>query len=138
MLVKYKKRDDHLKDLSIVFELVWIYQLRMNPFKCAFGVTYGKFHCFSVTHQRIEIYEAKVDAISKISEPQYIHELKSLQVKLAYLRRFISNLTGRLQAFTQLMKKRVLFNWDQSCTNAFKCIKSYLAKSTVLVGPITW
>ncbi|XP_015170845.1 uncharacterized protein [Solanum tuberosum] len=69
-------------------------------------------------------------------EPQNIHELKSPQGKLAYLRRFISNLAGRCQLFGHLMKKGAPFNWDETCSDAFKSIKSYLAKPPVLAAPI--
>ncbi|XP_015170846.1 uncharacterized protein [Solanum tuberosum] len=41
LVVKSRKRSDHLKDLRMVFELLRRYQLRMNPLKCAFGFTSG-------------------------------------------------------------------------------------------------
>ncbi|XP_049359184.1 uncharacterized protein LOC125823856 [Solanum verrucosum] len=136
LMVKLKKRGDHLKDLRMVFELLRRYQLRMNPLKCAFGVTSGKFLGFIVRHRGIEIDQDKVDAISKMPEPRNIHELKSLQGKFAYLRRFISNLAGRCQPFGHLMKKSAPFNWDQTCSDAFKSIKSYLVKPPILAAPI--
>ncbi|XP_059277863.1 uncharacterized protein LOC132032067 [Lycium ferocissimum] len=136
LVVKSRKRSDHLQDTRMVFERLRRYQLRMNPLKCAFGVTSGKFLGFIVRHRGIEIDQAKVDAILKMPEPRNIHELKSLQGKLAYIRRFISNLAGRCQPFSHLMKKGVPFKWDTSCTNAFKSIKSYLMKPPVLVAPV--
>ncbi|KAL0396392.1 UNVERIFIED_CONTAM: Transposon Tf2-12 polyprotein [Sesamum calycinum] len=83
-----------------------------------------------------EIEQAKIDAILRMPEPRNIHELKSLQGKLAYLRRFISNLAGRCQPFSRLMKKDVPFQWDEACDKAFKSIKSYLMKPPVLVAPV--
>ena len=68
--------------------------------KCAFGVISSKFLGFIVRHRGIEIDRSKIDAIQKMPEPQNIHELKSLQGKLAYIRRFISNLAGHCQPFT--------------------------------------
>ncbi|KAL0445564.1 UNVERIFIED_CONTAM: Transposon Tf2-11 polyprotein [Sesamum latifolium] len=47
-VVKSKKREDHLYDLRKVFERLRRYQLKMNPSKCAFGVTSGKFLRFIV------------------------------------------------------------------------------------------
>ncbi|KAL0453380.1 UNVERIFIED_CONTAM: Transposon Tf2-12 polyprotein [Sesamum latifolium] len=96
LVVKSKKREDHLYDLRKVFECLRRYQLKMNPSKCAFRVTSRKFLGFIVRQRGIEIEQAKIDAILKMPEPRNIHELKSLQGKLAYLRRFISNLAGRL------------------------------------------
>ncbi|KAL0423408.1 UNVERIFIED_CONTAM: Polyprotein P3 [Sesamum radiatum] len=43
LVVKSKKREDHLHDLRKIFERLRRYQLKMNPSKFAFGVTSGKF-----------------------------------------------------------------------------------------------
>ncbi|TYK21900.1 uncharacterized protein E5676_scaffold494G00380 [Cucumis melo var. makuwa] len=43
LVVKSKRQQDHLKDLKVVFDRLRKYQLRMNPLKCAFGVTSEKF-----------------------------------------------------------------------------------------------
>ncbi|KAL0373498.1 UNVERIFIED_CONTAM: hypothetical protein Sradi_3265500 [Sesamum radiatum] len=108
----------------------------MNPSKCALGVTSEKFLGFIIRQWGIEIEQAKINVILRMPEPRNIHELKSLQGKLAYLRRFISNLVGRCQPFIRLMKKDVPFEWDEACDKAFKSIKSYLMKPPVLVAPV--
>ncbi|KAL0318211.1 UNVERIFIED_CONTAM: Transposon Tf2-12 polyprotein [Sesamum calycinum] len=136
LVVKSKKLENHFHDLRKVFERLRRYQLKMNPSKCAFGVTSGKFLGFIVRQRGIEIEQAKIDVILRMPEPRNIHELKSLQGKLAYLRRFISNLAGRCQPFSRLMKKDVPFQWDEACDKAFKSIKSYLMKPPVLVAPV--
>jgi len=136
LVKKSREKGDHMKDLRMVFEYLRRYQLRMNPLKCAFGVTSGKFLGFIVRHRGIEIDQAKVDAILKMPEPRDIHELKSLLGKLAYLRIFISNLAGRCQPFRHLMKKGIPFKLDQACSNAFESIKTYLMKPPVLAAPI--
>ena len=69
--------------------------------------------------------------------PRNLRELRGLQGRLAYIRRFISNLSGRCQPFTRLMKKDVPFVWDQACQNAFKEIKQYLLRPPILMAPIT-
>ncbi|KAL0282753.1 UNVERIFIED_CONTAM: hypothetical protein Sangu_2479000 [Sesamum angustifolium] len=71
-----------------------------------------------------------------MAEPQNIHKLKSLQGKLAYLRRFISNIASRCQPFNRLMKKYVPSQWDEACNKAFKSINSYLMKPPVLIAPV--
>nr|XP_027068875.1 uncharacterized protein LOC113694208 [Coffea arabica] len=136
LVVKSKKREDHIQDLRKVFQRLRRYQLKMNPLKCAFGVTSGKFLGFIVHQRGIEVDRSKIDAIVNMPEPRNIHELKSLQGKLAYIRRFISNLAGRCQPFSRLMKKGVPFEWDESCRNAFTSIKMYLMNPPVLAAPI--
>ncbi|KAL0446207.1 UNVERIFIED_CONTAM: hypothetical protein Slati_1748600 [Sesamum latifolium] len=55
LVVKSTKREDHLRDLRKVFECLRRYQLKMNPSKCAFGVTFEKFLRFIVRQRGIEI-----------------------------------------------------------------------------------
>ncbi|KAM1935127.1 hypothetical protein ACFX15_019227 [Malus domestica] len=55
VVVKTKKRSDHLKDLRVVFERLRKYNLKMNPLKCAFGVTSRKFLGFIVKYRGIEV-----------------------------------------------------------------------------------
>ncbi|KAI5334535.1 hypothetical protein L3X38_024668 [Prunus dulcis] len=43
MLVKIKTADQHLHNLSLIFGILKEYQMRLNPTKCAFSVSSGKF-----------------------------------------------------------------------------------------------
>ena len=49
MLVKSKWEDDHLTDLQETFDTLWSYNMKLNPSKCAFGVTARKFLGFMVS-----------------------------------------------------------------------------------------
>ena len=66
IVVKSKTRGDHLAILRKVFERCRLYELRMNPLKCAFGVTAGKFLGFLVHQRGIDIDPSKVQAIATI------------------------------------------------------------------------
>ncbi|KAI5338076.1 hypothetical protein L3X38_017347 [Prunus dulcis] len=136
LVVKTRKREHHLSDLKRVFDRLRKHQLKMNPLKCAFGVTSGKFLGFVVRHRGIEIDPSKIKAICEMPPPQNLRELRGLQGRLAYIRRFISNLSGRCQPFSRLMRKDVPFVWDQACQNALESIKQYLLNPPVLMAPI--
>ena len=43
MLVKSKKAKQHLNNLRETFNILRKYQMRLNPAKCVFGVSSGKF-----------------------------------------------------------------------------------------------
>lgn len=79
----------------------------MNPLKCAFGLTSGKFLGFIVIHRGIEVDPQKIKAILEMPPPKNLKEFQSLQGRLAYIIRFISNLSGRIHPFSRLMKKGV-------------------------------
>jgi hypothetical protein len=48
LMVKSKEKENHLQDLRLVFERLRRFQLKMNPLKCVFGVSSGKFLGFIV------------------------------------------------------------------------------------------
>ena len=49
MLVKSQRKDDYLKDLKETFDTLRSYNMKLNPSKCLFGVTTGKFLRFKVS-----------------------------------------------------------------------------------------
>ena len=49
MLVKSRREEDHLEDLKETFDTLRFYNMKLNPGKCAFGVTVGKFLGFMVS-----------------------------------------------------------------------------------------
>jgi len=69
--------------------------------------------------------------------PRNLKELRGLQRELTYIQRFISNLSGRCQPFTKLMKKGVSFVWDGACQETFEKIKRYLTHPPVLAAPVS-
>src|SRR3954467_12084290 len=111
------------------------HQLKMNPTKSFLGVSSGKFFGFVVTSKGIHPDPEKISAIRDMEPPRILKELRGLQGKLAYIRRFISNLSGCCQPFSKLMRKGVTFVWDQACQDAFDEIKHYLTTPPVLVPP---
>jgi len=121
--VKGRAKGDHIAVLKTVFDIMWVHQLRMNPTKSFLRVASGKFLGFVVTSKGIHLDPEKVRVVQEMQPPRNLKELRGLQGRLAYIRRFISNLSGRCQPFTRLMKKGVSFIWDDTCQQAFEEIK---------------
>ena len=91
----------------------------MNPLKCAFGVTAGKFLGFLVHQRGIDVDPSKVQAITTMKPPATLTQLKSFLGKLSYIQRFIMGLTALTTAFTPLLKKGKPFNWNSRYQQAF-------------------
>ena len=49
MLIKSKQRPDHVTHLQEASELLKAYDMKLNPSKCAFGVSASRFLGFMVT-----------------------------------------------------------------------------------------
>ena len=63
MLVKSQDKGKHLDDLQETFDTFRQYNMRLNPNKCAFGVSSRKFLGFIVSHRGIEANPDKIQAI---------------------------------------------------------------------------
>jgi hypothetical protein len=87
IVVKSAGDDSHLADLRLAFEKMCRYKLKMNPLKCAFGVSAGKFLCFIVYEKGIEIDPKKIEAIWSVKAPTCKKDLQKLMGKVNYLRR---------------------------------------------------
>uniref|UniRef100_A0A2N9HI99 Uncharacterized protein n=1 Tax=Fagus sylvatica TaxID=28930 RepID=A0A2N9HI99_FAGSY len=78
MIAKSRTAQDHLTDLRKLFQRLKKYQLRLNPNKCAFGVTSGKLLGFIVSGRGIEIDPAKLTATC---EPLFKLLRKDVKIK---------------------------------------------------------
>ena len=63
MLVKSTKSGNHARDLHEAFKTMKKYGMRLNPAKCAFGVSSGKFRDYMVSSRGIEANPEKIQAI---------------------------------------------------------------------------
>ena len=88
-----------------VFERCRAFKLRMNPLKCAFGVSFRKFLSFLVRNRGIDVDPTKVTAIVTMKPPAMVKEFKSFLGKVSYIQRFIPGLASITSAFARLLKK---------------------------------
>jgi hypothetical protein len=134
IIVKSASLDSHLADLRLAFEKMHQYGLQMKPLICAFGVSADKFLDFIIHKHGIEIDAKWVESMKKVKAPTCKKELQSFLGKVNYLRWFISNLLGRVKAFTPILwlKNDAEFIWGAEQQAAFKEIKEYLSTPPVL------
>src|SRR4026207_421772 len=137
IVVKSKSAGGHLEDLRQVLEQTRRFGLKMNPKKCAFGVSAGQFLGFLVHERGIEIGLKSQEAVKTMKPPTAKKELQKLIGKINFVRRFISNLSGRIEPFMGLVKIKSddEFHWGTEQQQAFDEIKEYLSKPPVLVPP---
>jgi hypothetical protein len=86
IVVKSASLNSHLADLRLAFEKMRRYGLKMNPLKCASGVSAGKFLGFIVHEKGVEIDPKKIESIRKVQAPTCKKELQRFLGKVNYLR----------------------------------------------------
>ena len=125
MLVKSTTAKLHIAHLVEAFLILKEYNMKLNPAKCAFGVSVGKFIGFIVNNQGIEANPDKIKAVLDMASPSSIKEVQRLTGRIAALSRFVSRASDKCQPFFQILKKA--FRWDARCEEAFAALKTYLS-----------
>ena len=136
LVVKAKSPVKHLLHLRQVFERCKEYNLRMNPSKCAFGVSSGMFLGLLVHQRRIDLDPTKAKAITTLTPPANLKELRRFVGKVSYLRRFITSLAEILKPLVEQTKKGVTFVWCDQCEKAFKKIQEILADPHTMLASL--
>ena len=75
MLVKSLDEEKHLDNLQETFDTLRRYYMKLNPSKCVFGVSLGKFLRFMVSNRGIEANPDKIQAILDMEPPKNIKEV---------------------------------------------------------------
>jgi hypothetical protein len=104
IVVKSAEFSSHIADLRRAFDKMRRYGLKMNPRKCVFGVSAGKFLGFVIHEHGIEIDADRIKYIRNVGPPTCKVEVQKFLSKVNYLRRFISNLAGKIDAFTPILQ----------------------------------
>ena len=104
--------------------------MKLNPSKCAFGVSSGKFLGFMVSQRGIEANLDKIQAILDMEPPKNTKEVQSLTGRVAALNRFVSKATDKCLPFFKILRKA--FEWTDECQKAFQDLKVYLTTAPLL------
>ena len=133
MLVKSTTVELHITHLSEAFQILREYNMKLNPAKCVFGVSTGKFLGFIVNNRGNEANPDKIKAVLDMPPPSNIKEVQRLTGRIAALSIFVSIASDKCQPFFQVLKKA--FQWDTHCEEAFAALKTYLSSPPILVSP---
>ena len=107
--------------------------MKLNPAKCAFGVSARKFLGFIVNNRGIEANPDKIKVVLDMLPLSNIKDIQRQTGRIAALSRFVSRASDKCRPFFQVLKKA--FQWDAHCQEAFTALKTYLSSPPTLVSP---
>ncbi|KAL5835807.1 hypothetical protein ACOSQ3_015358 [Xanthoceras sorbifolium] len=135
MLVKSLVADQHLDHLRQSFDIIDKYGMKLNPTKCSFGVSSGKFLGYLVTKRGVEANPDQLRSVMDLRSPKSIKDVQKLTGRLAALNRFISKSSEKCKPFFDALRKSKSFDWNQTSEDAFQNIKRYLENPPLLSKP---
>ncbi|XP_022558234.1 uncharacterized protein LOC111206141 [Brassica napus] len=136
MLVKSLEAENHISHLQQAFSTLRKYNMKLNPAKCSFGDSSGKFLGYIVTHRGIEANPDQIRAIHSIPSPRSVKEVQKLTGRMAALSRFISRLSDKSHTFFETLKRPKDFEWTEKCESALQEFKDYLTTPLLLSKPL--
>ena len=85
ILVKSVKAELHITHLAESFQVLKNYNMKLNPTKCAFGVSSRKFLGFIVNNRGIEASLDKIKVVLDMQPPSNTKEIQRLTGRIATL-----------------------------------------------------
>ena len=86
---------------------------------------------FLIGESGIRCNKSKVEAISRITTPTGIEEIRHFNGMCSYCRKFISHYSDITKCFNDM----TVFDWTKEYDNAFKLLKEKLMEEPVLINP---
>lgn len=123
---------EHLITLEKVLQRLHSHGMRLKKSKCLFMVEEVKYLGFVISKDGIKVDPDKVEAITKISRPKDVSELRSFLGLVNFYAKFVRNLSSILAPLYDLLKKDITWRWNKDCENSFMRIKSILSSAEVL------
>ena len=135
VVVRSRKREDHIQDLCETFANLRRHGLKLNPEKCVFGVRRGKLLGCMITERGIEANPEKIEAIRRMKPPTTKKGVQKLTGRLASLNRFISRSAEKSLPFFKALKGAGNMQWGEEQAKAFEALKTFIENLAVMSSP---
>ena len=109
--------------------------MRLNQYKCIFGVQAGKFYGFMLTNRGIEANQDKFQTIIDMRNPSSKKEVQELTGRLAALSRYLSRTGDRAIHFFAALRKLKKVKWTAACEEEFQGVKCFQSSPSILTRP---
>ena len=124
-----------LHNLGTVLKRFQDKNLALNWEKCHFMVTEGIVLGHMISVVGLEVDQAKVSIIRNLMPPTTVKGIRSFLGHAGFYRRFIRDFSKIARPLCRLLEKDTKFNFDESCQNSFKEIKSRLVEAPIMEKP---
>ena len=116
---------DHMEQLSEVFDRLSKANLTLNLAKCDFGQATVVYLGKVVGRGEVRTVQAKVEAIHDFPAPASRRDLRCFLGMAGYYRGFCKNFSAVAAPLTDLISPKVRFVWSEGCQYAFEQIKTF-------------
>ena len=135
IIVFSRTAEEHMVHLEAIFEALQIADLKIKVSKCEFFKKHVSYLGFLIGETGIRCDRSKVEAISRITTPTSIEEVRQFNGMCSYYRKFISHFSEITKCFNDMTRKGATFKWTAECDAAFRLLKEKLMENPILINP---
>ena len=125
MLVTGSTHEEHLQNLTAVFESIRCHGFRIKLTKCKFFQESVKY-LHIVSKDGIHTSKRKIKAITSVPPPIDVSKLRSFLGMVNRYGKFVKSLTDLSAPLNKLLRKDEQWNWTDECQTSFLKIKDAL------------
>lgn len=132
ILVFGKDKEDHDQNLNTVMQTIRASGLKLNKDKCQFGKTEIQYFGHIIGKDGIKPNPGEVRAITELTSPTNVAELRQRIGMINYLGRFLPDLSSVRHPINSLLRNDAVWSWGVAQEEAFKQVKAMLTTAPVL------
>lgn len=134
ILVYSSSREEHLKHVQIVLELLQHHKLFVKLKKCEFGKSELEYLGHIISGEGVKVDQNKIKAMTEWPQPTNITELRGFLGLTSYYRKFVKDYGTLAKPLTNLLKKGK-FEWVPAAEEAFNRLKRAMTTTPTLALP---
>jgi hypothetical protein len=135
ILIYSRTREEHLKHVAEVLEILRRHKLYARLSKCEFGKRQTTFLGHVVSGQGIAMEPSKIQSIVEWPTPKSVTHVLSFLGLAGYYRRFIAGFSSIAAPLHHLSSKKVQWVWGKGEQTAFEQLKQAMVSAPVLAAP---
>ena len=138
IIVGSKGKENHMRDLLILFQRLREKGLLINKRKCQLGRTSLTFLGHFVDANGISIPASRVEIVKRYPTPKTPKDLERFLGICAFFHRFVRHASGKMASLAKLKNISQEFEsaWLPAHDKAFASMKDAIANATLLVHPL--
>ena len=133
ILIYSKPEEDHEGHFRIILQTLREHQLYAKFSKCEFCLTEVRFLGHVVSALGVSLDPEKVKAFMSSERSKSIFEIHSFLGLAGYYMRLIKDFSRLAIPMTRLTRKKVKFEWNDLCEEAFQELKKRLTSAPILI-----
>jgi hypothetical protein len=132
ILIYNNSKREHIEHVKKILQRLRDADLQANINKCEFSIHEIKYLDLIVRRDEIRMNSKKIEIILQWSISQNLKQVQKFLRFCNFYRRFIRNFAKIMKSLIKLIRKNVIFNWNEACKIAFELLKKTVIEASIL------